>query len=360
MKYREMAGEKISVLGFGCMRFPTTSKNAEDIDAEKSAKMLEYAIEKGVNYFDTAYVYHGGKSESFIGGVLKPYRDKIHIATKCPTWEVKCEEDFDRLLNEQLERLQTDYIDFYLMHALDKDRFKNVVEKFNLIDKLNKAKADGKIRHIGFSFHDDVETFKKIIDANPNWEFCQIQLNYINVKYQAGLEGLEYAHKKGLDVVIMEPLLGGKLANPSPQVAKMLSDEKTPVEWVMDFLWNREEVSLLLSGMGAMEQVQSNIGYADKAEVGMLTEENLNMRLQRQKRYLTKWHLYRVQNVRTVCLVRSDLTYRKHLRRTMQPLHSVQTEQRQFMQNLTRVRTNVRNAKNVKKSVRRVLKSVTQ
>ena len=252
MKYREMAGEKISVLGFGCMRFPTTSKNAEDIDAEKSAKMLEYAIEKGVNYFDTAYVYHGGKSESFIGGVLKPYRDKIHIATKCPTWEVKCEEDFDRLLNEQLERLQTDYIDFYLMHALDKDRFKNVVEKFNLIDKLNKAKADGKIRHIGFSFHDDVETFKKIIDANPNWEFCQIQLNYINVKYQAGLEGLEYAHKKGLDVVIMEPLLGGKLANPSPQVAKMLSDEKTPVEWAMDFLWNREEVSLLLSGMGAM------------------------------------------------------------------------------------------------------------
>lgn len=245
MKYREMAGEKISVLGFGCMRFPTTSKNAEDIDAEKSAKMLVYAIENGVNYFDTAYVYHGGKSESFIGGVLKPYRDKIHIATKCPIWEVKCEEDFDRLLNEQLERLQTDYIDFYLMHALDKDRFKNVVEKFNLIDKLNKAKADGKIRHIGFSFHDDVETLKKIIDANPNWEFCQIQLNYINVKYQAGLEGLEYAHKKGLDVVIMEPLLGGKLANPSPQVAKMLSDEKTPVEWAMDFLWNREEVSLL-------------------------------------------------------------------------------------------------------------------
>ena len=129
------------------------------------------------------------------------------------------------MLNEQLERLQTDYIDFYLMHALDKDRFKNVVEKFNLIDKLNKAKADGKIRHIGFSFHDDVETLKKIIDANPNWEFCQIQLNYINVKYQAGLEGLEYAHKKGLDVVIMEPLLGGKLANPSPQVAKEVFDK---------------------------------------------------------------------------------------------------------------------------------------
>ena len=219
MKYRTLAGENVSVLGFGCMRFPTTSKNAEDIDIEKSTAMLRHAAENGVNYFDTAYVYHGGKSESFIGEALKPYRDKINFATKCPTWEVKCEEDFDRILTEQLERLQTDHIDFYLMHALDKDRFENIVLKFNLIDKLNKAKAEGKIRHIGFSFHDDVEAFKKIIDANPAWEFCQIQFNYINLNYQAGLEGLEYAHKKGLDVIIMEPLLGGKLANPSEQVA---------------------------------------------------------------------------------------------------------------------------------------------
>lgn len=277
MKYRTLAGENVSVLGFGCMRFPTTSKNAEDIDIEKSTAMLRYAAENGVNYFDTAYVYHGGKSESFIGEALKPYRDKINFATKCPTWEVKCEEDFDRILTEQLERLQTDHIDFYLMHALDKDRFENIVLKFNLIDKLNKAKADGKIRHIGFSFHDDVEAFKKIIDANPAWEFCQIQFNYINLNYQAGLEGLEYAHKKGLDVIIMEPLLGGKLANPSEQVAQTLSEEKTPVEWAMDFLWNREEISLILSGMGAMEQVQANISYADKAEVGMLTQENLDM-----------------------------------------------------------------------------------
>lgn len=277
MNYRTIAGEKISALGFGCMRFPTTSSDAGDIDREKSAEMLRYAVEQGVNYFDTAYVYHNGKSEGFIGEVLKPYREKINIATKCPTWEVKCSEDFDRFLNEQLQRLQTDHIDFYLMHALDKDRFKNIVQKFNLIDKLNKAKADGKIRHIGFSFHDDLETFKKIVDANPAWEFCQIQLNYINVDYQAGIEGLEYAHSRGLDVVIMEPLLGGKLANPAPQVAKVLSDEKSPVEWAMDFLWNRKEVSLLLSGMGTIEQVNANIGYADKAEVGMLSEYNLKM-----------------------------------------------------------------------------------
>ncbi|MCI8404819.1 MAG: aldo/keto reductase [Clostridia bacterium] len=277
MKYRTLAGEKISVLGFGCMRFPTVSKNQGDIDEEKSSAMLRYAVEKGVNYFDMAYVYHDGESESFIGRVLKPYRDKIHIATKCPTWHVKKEEDFDILLNEQLKRLQTDYIDFYLMHALDKDRFDNIVVKYNLIDKLNKAKADGKIRHIGFSFHDDCETFMRIIDSNPGWEFCQIQFNYINLDYQAGMRGLEYAYEKGLDAVIMEPLLGGKLANPSPQVAETLSQEKTPVEWAMDFLWNRKEVSLLLSGMGAMEQVRANINYADKAEIGMLTRENLDM-----------------------------------------------------------------------------------
>ncbi len=287
MQYRTLAGEKVSVLGYGCMRFPTTTKDAADINIEKSTEMLRYAVENGINYFDTAYVYHGGKSESFIGEALKPYRDKIKFATKCPTWEVKCEEDFDRMLNEQLERLQTDYIDFYLMHALDKDRFDNIVVKFNLIDKLNKAKADGKIRHIGFSFHDDLETFKRIIDSNPAWEFCQIQYNYINLNYQAGTEGLEYAHSKGLDVLIMEPLLGGKLANPSEQVAKTLSSEKTPVEWAMDYLWNRKEISLILSGMGAIEQVQENVGYADKAQVGMLTQENLDMLLHTKEVYDT-------------------------------------------------------------------------
>ncbi len=278
MKYRTLAGEKVSVLGFGCMRFPLTEPgNAASIDEEQSLAMLHRAIECGVNYFDSAYVYHDQKSEGFLAKALEGgLRGKVKIATKCPTWHIKTEEDFDRILDEQLARLKTDYIDFYLMHALDKDRIE-IVKKFGIIDKLNKAKADGKIRHIGFSFHDDLDTFKKIIDINPAWEFCQIQLNYINTEYQAGLEGLEYAHSKGVDVIIMEPLLGGKLANPSPQVKEMLSDEKSPVEWAMDFLWNRKEVSLLLSGMGAMEQVEANVSYADKAEVGMLTEENLEM-----------------------------------------------------------------------------------
>lgn len=278
MKYRTLAGEKVSVLGFGCMRFPLTEQsNAASIDEEKSIAMIRRAIDCGVNYFDSAYVYHDQKSEGFIAKALEGgLRGKVNIATKSPTWHIKSEGDFDRMLDEQLERLKTDHIDFYLMHALDKDRIK-IVEKFNVIDKLNKAKEAGKIRHIGFSFHDDLETFKKIVDFNPAWEFCQIQLNYINTDYQAGLAGLEYAKSKGLDVIIMEPLLGGKLANPSPQVKKTLSPEKTPVEWAMDFLWNRKEVSILLSGMGAMEQVEANIGYADKAEIGMLTEGELEM-----------------------------------------------------------------------------------
>lgn len=290
MKYRTLANEKVSVLGYGCMRFPTVTKNAADIDADKAEKMLDLAVRRGINYFDTAYVYHDGRSESFIGGVLKKYRADIKLATKCPTWHIKSAEDFDRILDEQLERLQTDYIDFYLMHALDRERFNNIVKPFKLIDKLNEAKAAGKIRHIGFSFHDDLDAFKEIVDANPAWEFCQIQYNYINLDYQAGTAGLEYAHKKGLDVIIMEPLLGGKLASPSEQVKKELSDEKTPVEWAMDYLWNRREVSLILSGMGADEQVEQNTGYADKAEIGMLTDEDLNM-LKRAKEVFDKMAL---------------------------------------------------------------------
>lgn len=278
MKYRTLAGEKVSVLGFGCMRFPLTGeKRPQDIDIEKSTAMLRYAYEHGVNYYDSAYVYHNDKSEEFLAQALGDVRDKIHIATKLPTWRMTKEEDFDFFLNDALKRLNTDYIDFYLIHALDKNRFENILLKYNMIEKLNKAKADGKIRHIGFSFHDDLDTFKRIIDANPAWEFCQVQLNYINTDYQAGLEGIEYAKNKGVDVVVMEPLLGGRLSNPNEFVRESLSDAKEPVEWALDFLWNRSEVSLLLSGMSTMEQVVENVEYADKAEVGMLSDADIEM-----------------------------------------------------------------------------------
>jgi hypothetical protein len=271
-----LAGENVSVLGFGCMRFPLTEDGK--IDREKSAEMFDAAIKGGVNYFDTAYVYHNEESESFLGDIFSDgTRDKIKIATKLPTWHIKSEEDFDKHLNEQLKRLKTDHIDFYLLHALDANRFNNIVMKYDLLRKLDEAKADGRIRHIGFSFHDSLESFKRIIDSNPNWEFCQIQLNYVNTDYQAGLEGLEYARSKGIDVVIMEPLLGGKLAVPAEPLKKVLDPSKSPVEWAFDFLWNRNEVSLLLSGMGALEQVKANIGYADNAAVGMLTDNELEM-----------------------------------------------------------------------------------
>ena len=275
MKYRTLAGENVSVLGFGCMRFPTTSKNAEDLDIEKSTAMLRYAAENGVNYFDTAYVYHGGKSESFIGEALKPYRDKINFATKCPTWEVKCEEDFDRILTEQLERLQTDHIDFYLMHALDKDRFENIVLKFNLIDKINKAKAEGKIRHIGFSFHDDNAVFHQIMDDFDGWDMAQIQFNYLDDEHQATEEGLRYAGKRGVPVVVMEPLRGGALANPPENVkAHMAKDggRRSAAEWAFAYAADYPEVAVILSGMSNETQLEDNLRIFDRLAPGCLTD----------------------------------------------------------------------------------------
>ena len=277
MQYRKLAGEDVSVLGFGLMRLPVHDGDPAKIDKEKTYEMIQYAIDNGVNYFDNAYVYHNEASEKIAGEILEEHglRGKVKLATKLPTWHVKSEDDVMRLLNEQLERYRTDHIDYYLCHALDKDRFDNIIMKYNVLQTLERAKAEGKIRHIGFSFHDDLDTFKRIIDSYDKWEFCQIQLNYINTSYQAGVEGLEYAASKGIGVVIMEPLLGGKLAEPSPQVKKELPEGKTPVEWAFDFLWNRPEVKLTLSGMGTMQQVEDNVKYAGKAAVGMLDEAEL-------------------------------------------------------------------------------------
>ena len=280
MRYREMGktGVEVSVLGFGCMRFPVVEGNGDMIDEAKSIEMIRYAIDNGVNYLDTAFFYHGGNSERLVGKALKDgYRKLTYLATKLPLGNVNCEEDVERIFNEQLEKLDTDYIDFYLLHAVNNDSWDNKVVKFDVLPKLEKLKAEGKIKHIGFSFHDDLWVFKKIIDAYDGFEFCQIQLNYIDVDYHEGIEGLEYAASKGLGVIVMEPLLGGKLATPADKVASKLSDSKTPVEWALDFIWNRPEVSMLLSGMGSMQMVTDNIGYADKAVPGMLSESDLEM-----------------------------------------------------------------------------------
>ena len=225
MRYREMGktGVKVSVLGFGCMRLPTVDGDDSRIDEERAIKIIRNGIDSGINYVDTAYGYHSGNSERLVGKALKDgYRDKVNLATKLPLWNINCEEDVDRLLNEQLAKLDTDYIDFYLLHAVNNDSWENKVLKFNVLPKLEQKLAEGKIRHLGFSFHDDLEVFKKVIDSYDGFEFCQIQFNYIDVDYQAGMEGLQYAASKGLGVIVMEPLLGGKLAAPHEKIAQKL------------------------------------------------------------------------------------------------------------------------------------------
>ncbi len=280
MNYRQFGkcGFEASILGFGCMRFPVINGDPKNIDEEKAIEMLHYAIDNGVNYIDTAYPYHGGASELLVGKALKNgYREKVKLATKLPMWLVKTSEDCDRFLNEQLKKLDTEYIDLYLMHAMDKKRFMQAKE-LGIWDFLCKAKESGKIKNIGFSFHDDVNTFKEILDAY-DWDFCQIQYNYMDINYQAGDEGLAYAASKGIPVVVMEPLRGGKLAkNPPEDVRNQLQDTgMTPAELALRWIWNHPGVKVVLSGMGTMEQVKDNLKTADKAHADSLTPQELSI-----------------------------------------------------------------------------------
>ncbi len=282
MKYRDFGetGLKVSALGFGAMRLPTVNNEpySSNIIEEEAIGLIRQAIDQGVNYVDTAYPYHGGASEILVGKALQDgYREKVYLATKSPLFKLNTEEDFERILDEQLEKLQTNCIDFYLLHAVNKEKWQEKVLKFNLLSKLEKAKSQGKIKYIGFSFHDNLETFKEVVDGYEHWDFCQIQLNYIDVVNQAGMEGLKYAAERGLAVVIMEPLLGGRLAAPPAQVAKLIPQGKSPVQYAFDFLWDMKEVSLLLSGMGSKQMVEDNLAYADEAAIGKLTEEDAQL-----------------------------------------------------------------------------------
>ena len=267
MLYREYGNtkEQVSLLGFGCMRFPQSDGK---IDEEQSTEMLKYAIDNGVNYIDTAYPYHDKESEPFVGKFLKEnnLRDKIKLATKLPIWVVKSKDDMYKYFNRQLERLQTDYIDFYLVHALDKGHWERL-KALGLFEFLDEIKASGKVKHIGFSFHDSINVFKEIVDGY-DWEFCQIQYNYLDEDYQAGLEGLLYARNKGLGMAIMEPLRGGKLAgNMSDDLLEIIDDSKVgknPVELAFQFIYDKEEVDVVLSGMSNLEQVKDNIRIANE------------------------------------------------------------------------------------------------
>ena len=246
MKYRKFGktGFNASALGFGCMRFPTTGSDGA-VDEPEAIRMVRYGIDSGINYIDTAYPYHGGDSERILGRALKDgYREKVRLATKLPIWEVKEAADFDRLLDEQLARLQTDCIDFYLLHNLQAPTWPKVRD-LGVLDWLRKVKAAGKIGEMGFSYHDDYDTFVEIIDANPDWVFCQIQYNYMNEEVQAGTRGLEYAASKGLAVIVMEPLLGGCLATapePVKEVFELARSSRTPADWALQWLWTSRKL----------------------------------------------------------------------------------------------------------------------
>ena len=279
MLYRKMnrAAPELSILGFGCMRLPT--KEDGQIDEDHATKMLHYAIDHGVNYVDTAYPYHNGESEPFVGRALAGgYRKKVNLATKLPSWLVTSRSDMDKYLDEQLARLKTDHIDFYLVHGLNTGFWENL-SGLGITDFLTDALADGRIRHAGFSFHDNVALFKKIVDAY-DWTFTQIQYNFMDEHYQAGTEGLRYAAKKGLGVVVMEPIRGGLLGRDIAGVREIWQKAKTPrtpAGWALRWVWNHPEVTVVLSGMSDFEQVRQNVAIAETGQAGSLSKAELSL-----------------------------------------------------------------------------------
>lgn len=294
MQYRKFGSLdfEVSALGFGAMRLPTKENKenpANNIDEAEAIRIMRHAIDQGVNYVDTAYPYHAGYSELVTGKALQDgYREKVKLATKSPTWLIKAPGDFDRLLDEQLNKLQTDYIDFYLLHALSRDSWNNVILKFDIIKRAEAAKQAGKIKHLGFSFHDEGSAFIEIVDGYDKWDFCQIQYNYLDIENQAGIRGLKYAASKGIAVVIMEPLLGGRLANPPKDVKAILDEkgeDKSAAAWALQWLWNQPEVSCVLSGMGSMEQVEDNLSAADKSGVKTFNSQDDDIMERVMKKY---------------------------------------------------------------------------
>ena len=275
MQYRkDKYGNDISALGFGCMRFQRSGGSIIMSEAERE---LLAAIDAGVNYFDTAYIYPG--SEAALGEIFSKnnVREKIYIATKLPHYLIKSREGMERLFQEQLKRLKTDYIDYYLMHMLTDVQTWEKLKKLGVLDFLEEKKRSGAIRQIGFSYHGNADMFCKLVDAY-DWDFCQIQYNYMDEHSQAGRRGLQHAHSKGLPVIIMEPLRGGKLVNRLPQ--KAVEEfakhplQRTPAQWAFRWLWNQPEVTCVLSGMNSIEMVQENVKNASTSKVGEFTEKD--------------------------------------------------------------------------------------
>ena len=279
MQYRLFKDQiRLSQLGFGTMRLPILNHDDGMIDEQAASACLKQAIEGGINYIDTAWPYHKQNSEPFVGKFLEEHqlRDQIYLATKLPCWLCHTREDFDDYLNKQLQRLRTDHIDFYLLHSLDAYRFSQIQE-LGIFDFLDQAKASGKIRYVGFSYHDLLEHFEPILNAYP-FDFVQIQLNYMDENFQAGLRGLKAAHNKGCAVMIMEPLRGGQLVSiknkEASELANYFTDDITPATLAFKYLFDQPEITCVLSGMGNPNEIEENLKTADQYTTHNLTQED--------------------------------------------------------------------------------------
>ncbi len=278
MLYRELGatGEKISILGFGCMRLPVIDGNYGQVDVNCAVPLIRSAIDNGINYLDTAYPYHNGQSELAISEALKDgYRKKLFVADKLPSWMVKNREDFDRYLNEQLNRLKIDNIDFYLLHSVREDNWKKLLSN-GVLEFLDDAKKDGRINYTGFSYQGELELFFDVIDSY-NWDMCQVQYNIVDQNYHAGREGIRYAAANDVGVVVMDPLRGGTLTRNVPQEIQEIYDESTvkrdPAEWALRFVWDIDDVDVVLSGMSNIHDLRQNLKIADYGYSNSLNSE---------------------------------------------------------------------------------------
>ena len=274
MNYRmDRYGNKLSALGFGCMRFK--KKNGK-VDMELAENLIRSAVDRGMNYFDTAYIYPG--NEAALGEIFEKtgLRDKVNIATKLPHYLIRSLDGMEKLFREELRRLRTDHVDYYLMHMLnDADKWQEL-KAMGIEDWIAEKKRSGAIRQIGFSYHGNTENFCRVLDAY-DWDFCQVQYNYLDEHTQAGRKGVEYAHSKGIPVIIMEPLRGGRLVNMLPEKAKRVFDsypqKRSYAEWGLRWLWDQQAVTVILSGMNSMEMLEENLRIAEDSGVGDLSEE---------------------------------------------------------------------------------------
>ena len=296
MLYRELGstGEKISILGLGCMRLPVLNGQYDKIDVDNAVSLIRKAIDGGINYIDTAYPYHNGQSEIVIAEALKDgYREKVFIADKLPSWLIQKREDMDHYLKEQLDRLQTGQIDFYLLHSIKEDYWNNL-KSLGVFEFLDDALADGRIKYTGFSFHGEIELFFDVVDSYK-WDICQVQYNIVDENYQAGREGIRYASSKGVGVVIMEPLRGGTLVKTVPPEVQKIWDgapiKRSPVEWALKYLWDQEEVDVVLSGMGTSEELEENLKLADEGFSSSLTSEERDIIQEVRAAYRERKHV---------------------------------------------------------------------